>query len=180
MKNRLADTLVCGLMACALLAATPLPAQIRQSIWKGYSYPSDGFAITAPSEPKFATQVKSTDAGNVEVHTYSIVLADSNVVMISSSEVRGLEKEPPKARLQKAKEGALKAGNATLTSEKEIVLGVYPGLQYEATAQDLQVRARMYIVQNKLIQMLEIAPVGVAIPADADRISNSLKLLAAK
>jgi hypothetical protein len=180
MKNRLADTLVCGLMACALLAAVPLPAQTPQSVWKQYSYASDGFAVSAPSEPKYSSKVNSTDAGNVETHTYSIGLGETGLVIISSSEVKGLEKEAPKARLQKAKEGALKAGNATLKSEKEIALGAYPGLQYEATSAAFQVRARMYIVQNRLIQVLELAPLSIAIPADADRISNSVKLLAAK
>jgi hypothetical protein len=180
MNNCLAHALVCGLMVCILLAAAPLPAQNHLSIWKGYSYPSDGFTISAPSEPKFTTQTKSTDAGDVDVHTYSVVLGDSAMVMISSSEVRGLEKDSPKARLQMAKEGALKAGNATLKSEKEIALGAYPGLQYEATAQSFYVLARMFIVENKLIQILELAPVGVAMPPDADRIYASLKLLAAK
>jgi len=174
MKNRLAGLLV--VIASVLFVNASLVAQTAPA-WKQYSYPSDGFAISAPSAPTYSNQVKPTDAGNVEIHTYSIPLGNNGIVMISSSEVRGLEQDSPKTRLQMAKTGALKAGNATLTTEKEIVLGLYQGLQYEATTANLHVRARMYIVKNRLFQLLEISPLNSAFPADAERISSSFKVV---
>jgi len=171
MRNRSA-----GVVA-ALLAAVAVYAQTAPGVWKQYPYPSDGFAISSPIQPTFSTQTKPTDAGNVEMHTYMIPLNNNSVVMISASEVKGLEKFSPKDRLQKAKLGALKAGNVTLTTEKEITLGPYPGLQYEASNQSLHVRARMYIVKNRLMQLLDISPVSVAFSADAERICTSFKVL---
>lgn len=174
MKSRRSGLLLA--IASALFVAASLVAQTAPE-WKPYSYPSDGFAISAPSAPTYSNQVRATDSGNVEIHTYTIPLGDNGVVMISSSQVNGLEKDLPRTRLQMAKEGALKAGNATLTSEKEIMLGLYTGLQYEATAANLHVRARMYIVKNKLFQLLEISPMNTAFPADAERISSSFKIV---
>jgi len=114
----------------------------------------------------------------VEIHTYMISLGNTGVVMISSSEIKGLENASADDRLQKAKLGALKAGNATLTAEKKIALGSYPGLQYEATGQNqLHVRARMYIVKNRLYQLMEISPLDTPFPEDAERITTSFKLL---
>ena len=164
--------------AAALLAVVPLQAQTAQSAWKYYPYPADGFGVSAPIQPSYTSQTRPTDGGNVDIHTYTIPLGDNGVVMISSSEVRGLDKDSPKTRLQMAKSGALKAGNATLTTEKEITLGPYPGLQYEATStQNLHVRARMYIVGNRLYQLLEVFPLESAFSADAERISTSFKVL---
>ena len=177
MKHRFAWVMAGAVVLIGLLSAAPLYAQTAPDVWKQYPYPSDGFAVSSPLQPTFSSQLKQTDAGNVEIHTYAIQLGNNGVVMISSSEVRGLDKESAKARLQMAKAGALKAGNATLTTEKEITLGGYPGLQYEATAQNLHVRARMYIVKDKLYQLMEISPLATSFPAEAERISSSFKLL---
>lgn len=177
MKHRFARVMAGVVVLTGLLAAVPVHAQTAPGVWKQYPYPTDGFAISSPVQPTFSSQPKQTDAGTVELHTYMINLSDSGIVMISASQVKGLETFPAKDRLQKAKMGALQAGNATLTSEKEITLGTYPGLQYEATGQNLHVRARMYIVKNRLFQLLEISPLTVAFPADADRISTSFKVL---
>ena|SRR5215469_16394487 len=164
--------------ALALLAAVLLQAQTTQSAWKSYPYPADGFSISAPSQPSYTSQTQATAAGNVDLHNYIISLGNTGAVIISSSaEVKGLENASADDRLQKAKLGALKAGNATLTAEKKITLGAYPGLQYEATGQNLHVRARMYIVKNRLFQLLEISPLATPFPADAERITSSFKLL---
>lgn len=172
MKNRSAVVVV-----AALLASVALYAQTAPAVWKQYSYPSDGFAISSPVQPTLSSQVKPTDSGNVEMHTYTISLSDNGIVMISVSEVKGLENASAKERLQKAKEGALKAGNAALTTEKAIVLGSYPGLQYEAQTQTFHVRARMYIIKNRLLQLLEISPLSVTFPADAERITTSVRVI---
>lgn len=176
MTNRLAVLSARVTMIAALLTAISMHAQTAPA-WKQYPYPADGFAVFAPIEPVYSNRVQTTDVGNVEIHTYAIKLNENSVVMISSSQVRGLDKESAKDRLQKAKDGALKAGSATLVSEKEITLGSYPGLQYEATSQGLHVRARMYIVKDRLFQLLDICPLSSPFPEDAERITSSFKLV---
>ena len=178
MKHRFARVTVGAVILIGLVAAVPLHAQTAPGVWKQYSYPNDGFAISSPLQPSFTTQSKPTDAGNVEMHIYTFNLSSNGAVMIIASEIKGLENLSAKERLQKAKQGALAAGNATLTTEKEITLAGYHGLQYEATGQNnLHVRGRMYIVKNKLLQLMEISPLNVAFPADAERVCTSLKLV---
>lgn len=176
MKHRFARVMAGVVVLIGLVAAVPLDAQTAPGVWKQYSYPNDGFAISSPLQPSFTTQSKPTDAGNVEMHIYTFNLSSNGVVIITASEIKGLENLSAKDRLQKAKQGALTAGNATLTAEKEITLAGYQGLLYEATGQNnLHVRGRMYIVKNRLLQLLEISPLNVAFPADAERICTSLK-----
>jgi hypothetical protein len=179
MRDRLTCARVFIAIAIAFFA-TALLAQDTQSTWKQYSYPSDGFAFSAPSQPTFSQRTKPSDSGDLQIHTYSVVLGDSGMVMISSTLIPGLENASPKERLQSAKTGALAAGKAKLTSEHEITLGGYPGLQYEAQTDQLHVRARMYIVKNKLFQLMEIAGLTMPFPPDAERISSSFKFVSAQ
>jgi|SRR5215510_11887284 len=165
------------LLLCLTIAALAVPL-LAQSQWKLYSFPADGFAVSAPTEPVFSKQNKATAIGNVEMHVYSVPLGKTGLVMISSSPIPK-DNTPVKVRLQNAKEGALQAGKAKLTSEKDIVLGTVPGIQFEAASDQFHVRARVFIVKDKLIQLLEMAPLSAPIPADADRISNSFKLVSA-
>jgi len=52
----------------------------------------------------------------------------------------------PKALLQKAKKGAIAAVNAKPTSEHEITLQGFPGLEFEATIDQFRMRVRMFLV----------------------------------
>ena|SRR5579864_3806144 len=173
MKHCLAGRIV---VIAAFLAAIPLQAQTGQGPWKEYSYPGDGFSLSSPTEPVFAKQDKPTATGNVEMHNYTIDMGGNSGVMISSAEIAGADTISPKTVLQGAKNGAIQTVNARLTSEKEITLDGNPGLQFEAENDAFHVRARMYIVKARLITVLEIAPQSTAIPADAERLCNSIRL----
>jgi hypothetical protein len=176
MRNRLAGVLLCLSIAGTLFAA-PAFQQNRQNEWKEYSYASDGFAVSAPSVPIFSKQDKPTAAGTVELHNYAIELGNNSGVMISSTQFENAKDLPPKPLLQGAKNGAIGGMKARLTSEKEIMLDGYPGVQFEAENDNFHMRSRMYIVKGRLLTLLAIAPTGIPIPDDANRIFNSLKLL---
>lgn len=172
----MANRLLMRAITVVLLAAVPLPAQTAQSAWKYYTYPADGFGISTPTQPTYTSQTRPTDSGNVDFHIYTISLGDTEVTIVSA-EIRGLANASADERLQKTKLGALKAGNLTLTTEKKITLGLYPGLQYEATGENLHVRARIYIVGDGLYQLFEVSPLATPFPADAEQISTSFKIL---
>ena len=171
MRRHLATVLIC--------LAVALVAQNAPNDWKEYSYATDGFAVTAPSSPSFSKQNKETPGGSVEVHNYAIELGNNSGVMISSTQIPGAEKAPPKPLLQKAKEGAVGAMGAKITSEKEISLDSFPGIEFVAESENFHLRARMYIVKEKLLSLLAIAPKDTALPPGSDRILDSLKLLKA-
>ena len=174
MAQRAACLLVLAI-AGALFAATP--PQDTQNQWKEYSYASDGFAVSAPEQPGFIKQDKPTASGTVEVHNYSIELGNNSGVMISATQYPAQPKDSPKTILQSAKNGAIGAVNAKLISEKEITLNDFPGLEFEAATDDFHMRVRMYLAKTRLITMMAIAPKDSTIPATADRVFSSFKLL---
>jgi len=176
MRIRLAGMLLCLLIA-ASLSASPLFAQTPQGGWREYSYANDGFAVSAPAEPAFMKQDKATPAGNVEMHNYTIELGNNSGVMISTAQVQGQPTDSPKGLLQKARDGAINAVNGKLISEQEITLQNFPGLEFQLANDAFHARVRMYLVKNRLVTVMAIAPKDSQLPANADKVLNSVKLL---
>lgn len=168
---------VCVLVFLIAAVVAAAAAQTAQVEWKQYAYASDGFAVSAPVQPSFSRQDKPTATGNVEMHNYTIELGHNSGVMISSAQLQGQQTASPKAILQKAKDGALAAVNAKLTSEHEIALQGFPGVEFDAANDQFHTRVRMYLVNARLITMMALAPKESGFPAGADRILDSLKLL---
>jgi|SRR5579864_9238111 len=179
MRNRLACLLVRLSVAVALFA--PLLAQTAQSQWKQYSYPSDGFSISSPLEPAFSKEIRPTSSGTatLELHNYAIDLGNNTVVLISSTEIEGADRTPAKDMLAGAKAGAIQSLKARLTSEKELTLQGTPGTEFQAESDSFRLHARMYMVGTKLLTVLAMGPMTSAIPANANRILDSLRLLKA-
>lgn len=170
MKIRITRVLaVLGTTVAVFSAAQESPAG-----WKQYSFATDGFSVSAPSEP--VKQEGST--GRVEVRNYAIELGNNSGVMISVAQIAGSENTPPKSLLQGAKNGALGAVKAKLTSEKEITFAGHPGLEIEAATDTYHMRARFLFAQPRLVTLMAIAPAGAPLPQDAPRIFDSLKVFA--
>lgn len=164
-------------LVCLWVAGLACAASAQNHAWKEYSYAGDGFAVTAPAEPALTRQDQATAVGKVEVHDYSIDLGNDTGVMITVAEIPGADKTPPKNLLQGAKNGALKAVKATLSSEKEITFAGGPGLEIEAATDAYRMRFRIFVVKSRLLTLMAIAPLSASIPADSTRIFDSLKLL---
>lgn len=176
MTKRLYHVLVWLFFATSLLAA-PAFQQNSKSDWKEYSFESDGFAVSAPAEPAFTRQSQNTDAGTVEVHHYAIELGNNSGVMISSAQFDNAQGDP-KELLQNAKNGAINAMQAKITSEKEITLQDFPGIEFVAENANFHVRSRMYMVKGRLLTLLAIAPSNDKIPPLTDRVFDSFKIKA--
>jgi hypothetical protein len=174
MRNRLARVLV-WLFLTSVVCALPAMQQNPKDEWKEYPYAGDGFSVSAPAEPVLTKQNKDTTAGPVEVHNYAIELGNNSGVMISSTQFQNVQGDP-KALVQGAKTGAIGAMNAKITSEKEITIDGYPGIQFDAESENFHIRSRMYMIKGRLLTLLAIAPADSKIPAAADRVFDSLKL----
>jgi hypothetical protein len=177
MKNRLAHVLVWLFLSSVLFAAPAFQQQNANSKdeWKVYSYESDGFAVSAPGEPVLTKQSQDSPGGKVEIHNYTIELGNNSGVMISSTQFPNVQGDP-KVLVQGAKNGAVDKMNAKITSEKEITIDGYPGVQFEADSQSFRIRSRMYVVKDRLLMLLAIAPNDSKIPPTADRVFDSFKL----
>jgi hypothetical protein len=175
MKKRLTGILIC-LSLISALSALPL---LQQNEWKQYSYAEDGFSISAPVKPVFSTQNKETPAGTVELHNYAVELGANSGVLISSTDFHQTKDVPANVLLQGAKNGAVQALNAKITSEKEITLAGNSGLEFAAQNDTFHMRSRMYMVKGRLLTLLAIAPISTPIPAESGRIFDSFRLVSA-
>ncbi len=82
-----------------------------------------------------------------------------------------------KPTLARAKAGFVKKLNLKITSEKEITLAEYPGIEFEGQSEQWRTRARFYVVKGTILQLISMGPASVPVAPETDRIFDSLKLL---
>ncbi len=160
--------------ACLIFLAAGIKAQVPQS--KSYSYPSDGFQASFPSEPTLNKRNVDTQKGSFELRSY--VSSDSSFayyvgVCDYGNAGAGLD---PDTVLEHSKDGALENTNSQLIKEEKIKLGDVPGLAYESETNEMYFTARIYIVGTTLYQVLVVYPIGNA-PPDAESFLESFGLI---
>jgi hypothetical protein len=153
-------------------------AQAANPGWREYSYPEEGFAMTAPVRPAFEKEQHATESGSLELRQYSVDLAGGIEVVMSVSDLPNSNHATPKAILQGAVNGSLPPTKATKISQKDIELQQVPGIEFEAKSGDYRLLGRYYWKNGRLFSLLAVAPWGTSMPADAVRIMDSLKFVA--
>jgi len=163
---------VVALAVLCFAVALSTPAQE----WNSYSYPSDGFRASFPSEPQLQKSSVPTDAGTFELRAY-LVEVSTGALFIGVCDYGGkTEGRDPDALLQGAKEGALKNVNGHLLSENRVTLGIYHGLVFESENDTMHFSARVYMVGDTLYQVLVASPLGSNY-ADKARFLDSFELI---
>ena len=153
------------------------PAQASKPEWKEFSYPDDGFAMSAPMLPTFAKEQHATASGNIELRQYSVDLTTSLEVLMSITDIPNPAHATPTAILQGAVNGSLPPDKATKISQKDIQLQQVPGIEFEARNGDYRLLGRYYWRDGRLFSFLAVAPWATTMPPDAVRVMDSLKFL---
>jgi hypothetical protein len=160
------------LLVASLVVLSPFA--IAQD-WKTYSYPADGFSVSAPSSPVASTQNVTNADGTVEMHNY-LVDVGSAALYASVAEDASLLKKNTEEALKGAEKGAVDNVHGRLVSDKRIVLGDYPGIEVEVENDTAHFTARIYIVRSTLYLMLVVTGLGKPYP-DAQRFLDSFHLI---
>jgi len=162
----------CAAILC--FAATALNAQMQQ--WKTYSYSTEGFSASFPSEPEAQKRNVDTQAGPFELRSY-IVQNEAAALFVGicdyGEKVAGAD---PDLQLQNAKDGALQNSNSHLISEGKLTLGIYHGLRFESESDSAYFSARIYMIGTSLYQTLVVTPKGKRYP-DETRFLDSFQLI---
>jgi hypothetical protein len=161
-----------ALVCCAVLGLALQTAQ-----WKEYPYASDGFAVSTPSEPSVSKQTVKSAAGDVEIHYYSIPLVGDKGFMICAATLHPADRRTPQEILTEGKRGAVDAVKAKITSETQISIAGYPGVQIDFEAEKYHGRSRLYSVGRMLYQVMTVAPTGQPIAEETARFYGSFRLL---
>lgn len=114
-----------------------------------------GFSVSMPGTPTEETQSIPTEAGDIEIHMFSIE-SGSTAYLVGYSDYPPdvIEIVDSDMLLDSARDGAV--GDGALLSEKSITLGDYPGreLTVETSDEGIMVYARVYLVGNRLYQVV--------------------------
>jgi hypothetical protein len=167
---------LCRIAVCAALLSLAAVLGAQTPDWKTYTYSSDGFSASYPSQPEMQKRDFPTDAGSYELRSY--IAQDSLVALFVGvcdygSQASGKD---PDTLLQGAKNGALSNSSSHLLREKKITLGVYHGVEFEAESDVAHFFARIYMVNTTLYQTLVVSPLGKSY-ADTARFIDSFQLI---
>ncbi|MEB3268221.1 MAG: hypothetical protein VKJ09_06760 [Leptolyngbya sp.] len=141
-----------------------------------------GFVVSTPIVLEEATQSVDTAVGPIDIYTYTA--EDRNaayVVAYSDYPAEIVAQNDPATMLNGSRDGAVGNVGGTLISEDEIELGGNPGrsLVIDAQTEDGQaatVNARIYLVDNRLYQVLVVVPKGEEDKVDIQGFLDSFTL----
>lgn len=159
----------------ALLVCVSAGAQ--SSTWKTYSYPADGFSISAPSEPQLSSQNVPTDAGTFVVHLYASNAGTVALYVGRNDYGSAMNGRDPHTVLTAAMNGAATAQNGHLTKSQNIQIGKYPGYSFEGVNDQGHFYARNYLVGSVLYQLIVMVPTNQTY-GDAEQFLGSFRLTA--
>ncbi len=140
------------------------------------------FSIAAPAPFEETQQSVETPVGPVDIYTFTAETDDTAYVVAYSdypSEI--IEQTDPQVLLDSSRDGAVANLGGTLVSEEVIDLEGNPGrsLIINATANQNQaatINSRIYLVDNRLYQVLVVVPEGESTPEESESFLDSFDL----
>lgn len=157
------------LIACAA-------ARAQSGTWKTYSYPTDGFSISAPVELELNQQDVPTAAGTFTVHIHVAIADNAQLAAAMNDYGSAVDTGDPQAIVDGAMNGVVNHLKAHITQSGKITIGKHPGNSFEAESDQVHVSGRIYLVGSVLYQLLVITPVNQKY-ADAERFMDSFELI---
>ena len=147
-------------------------SQQKEAIWKEYTYPADGFALTAPSEPKPHDSPALPGAT-----AYVVQLGPDNGLVLKA-------KMTPDCSgvLPRLKENILAGKDSSVehSSLKDLSLDGQPGFEYRRKTPANTILERWYCVDGHLYIFSVTWPSTQPFPDAATRVLTSFRLVAPK
>ncbi len=150
------------------------------AVWTGFRSDPGRFAISFPGKPQAMTQTYDTKVGKVLAHIFVAPHGNELAYFVAYNDYpadRAVGADP-QAVLQGGKQGLLKNGQRTLTSERSTSLGGHPGLEMTwKTPEGHTGIVRVFLAKNRLYQVMVMRRAGTVAPADYERFLGSFRIL---
>jgi hypothetical protein len=157
-------------------SSPPLSSSSLQD-WIEYRSDEGGFTVLLPAEPEVKTQLTDTAAGTVQL-TMALTEMENYAAGVSFNEIPSEASADPETLLAGGRKGAAENLKGTVVSDKPIKLGPYPGTEFVVeTPNDLVYTARVYVVNDRLYQILFLAPKDQIDQFDVQAFFDSFTLL---
>lgn len=145
---------------------------------------SGEFSVITPKRLQENIQTEDTpDGGQVDIHLFSAETHNAAYMIgYSNYPEQAFVGIDPQLVLANSRDGAVSSVGGTLVSDSETSLQGHPGreLRIEGAVeqgQELVVHSRMFLVRNRLYQVMVIVPSTQALTADMEGFLGSFKLL---
>jgi hypothetical protein len=155
-------------LVLAVLALVGLRDTASAQTWKEFRYPGDGFAITAPADPKRETGKESqSPAGPVKSNSYAFFPKAGTVFMVNVSRANPAD---PRSDMQ------LLAFSAP-TGAQQVTQSGLKGRQYGFTKDGATTLIRLFAVEHVMYQLIAVTPEKEYPHPDMQRWMDSWKYL---
>lgn len=139
-----------------------------RTAFEDFSSEAGQFSIAVPTTFQETEQSVETPVGPINIHTFTTEDENSAyVVAYSDYPVEIVQQSDPQMLLDSSRDGALTNLNGTIVSEEPIDLNGNPGRSLIIGATNpggdkAVINSRMYLVGNRLYQLLVVTPEGQA------------------
>ncbi|HXH28119.1 MAG TPA: hypothetical protein VNL37_03675 [Candidatus Polarisedimenticolia bacterium] len=148
--------------------------------WNEFVSREGRFAIRMPGAPVRHSQTVDSDAGPIDMHMFSAE-EGGMVYFVAYSDYPAGQIDAASARLflDGARDGAIRNIKGTLLAETAIKQDRFPGRELKIASADgsMVIRARLFMIDARLLQVMVIAPAASLNDATIDRFFESLRLL---
>ncbi len=174
MKTKQIVLVVCVILLAACSGSGPE--------WKDFASAKGAFAITMPGTPKESSQSVDTAAGAINLTMFTTqVSSAAYLVSYSDYPEDMMSSADPLKVLEGAQNGSITNFDGKLLSSKDITLDDNPGKEFTAEGKvtnpgDGSLSGRIYLVKNRLYQIIVIGLKDKTPAADIDKYLKSFKL----
>jgi hypothetical protein len=147
------------------------------SEWKEFASKEGRFKVLMPTTPKPDDLETQSDFGKGVLHMNSVVINKVFYAANFTDFPAEVKKVPLKQLYDSSRDGAVANLKGKLAKEADIKLGSYTGREIQIDIADAKLfRARVYLVDNRLYQIVVMGPKDAAISKEADKFLDSFKL----
>jgi hypothetical protein len=171
------------IIGMAVIAGLSFTAAVHaEDKWETFSSKSGKYSISLPSKPMETDKKIDSAAGELTIYMALVAPNNDLAYLVTYNDypdaaLAGAEKD---AMLDGVRDGNVKSFGGKVASEKKITLGKekYPGREIllEKPGETAVYRARMYLVNNRLYQVVIVSTKDVATNKDTDNYFESFKL----
>lgn len=159
-----------------------MACQSEQAGMESFSSEVGQFTISTPAPFEETHQSVETPVGPVDIYTFTAETEESAyVVAFSDYPAQIVEQSEPNQLLDSSRDGAVTNLGGTLVSESEIEIGGNPGRSLVITTdtgtnEPAMINSRIYLVNNRLYQILVVSPQNQDLNATSEAFLKSFSL----
>jgi hypothetical protein len=137
---------------------------------------ADGFTVLFPGQPSAERQTVPTPSGELQTATWAMKIEGVYYsINITDNPEKNIKATSSQKFLEAVRAQLVGQLKGTLDSEEQITLQGFPGRAYTVSSPNGQMKARNYLVGNRLYTLFVISPDGYA--PGGDRFLGSLQLI---